>query len=257
MTLQSSSISGPALAKIQKVGSLIQPLVVGDKGFAAVLTYSDHITLRQDFTADPAEIGAAFRKVEPDGAGAPMHDAILEAVRMLEARHNSRRKVVILIGESRDRSSKAKLEEVISKAQEANVVIYPVSYSAYWTAFTSKGAERFEGSGKTVYQPGGGTNLLAIFTEIGRAGSKNGHEALATYTGGMQSSFVKLKGLEDVVQKVGEDLHTQYLLSFRAMDAEEGSAPDYRPIQVRVRGCPDCVVRHRPGYWRSTSEAGK
>jgi VWFA-related protein len=247
VAIQSSLISGPALAKVQKIGSLIQPLVVGERGHAAVLTYSDMVTLRQDFTSDPALLAAAFRGIEPDGSGAAMHDAIAESVRMLAARNNSRRSIVIVIGEAKDRSSKLKIDEVVSKAQAANIVVYPISYSAYWTAFTSKGAEEFA-SGRRVYEPAGGMNILAVFQEIGRAGSKNGHEILAQYTGGLKSSFVKLKGLEETLQRVGEDLHSQYLLSFAASGDEASSG--YHEIRIRVRGCPDCQVRHRPGYWR-------
>ena len=255
VAIQSSVISGPALAKIQKIGSLIQPLVVGERGHAAILTYSEKLTLRQDFTSDPAQIGTAFRTIEPDGDGAAMHDAIAESVRLLSGRKSSRRNVIIVIGEAKDRSSRLKIEEVVSKAQAANIVVYPVSYSAYWTAFTSKGAEQFP-SGRSVYEPGGGMNLLAVFREIGRAGSKNGHEVLAQYTGGLKSSFVKLKGLEETLQRVGEDLHSQYLLSFRppADETDTGAQPAYREIRVRVRGCADCQVRHRPGYWRTTGD---
>jgi VWFA-related protein len=251
VAIQSSVISGPALAKVQKIGSLIQPLVVGERGRAAVLTYSEKVTLRQDFTSDPGLIGSAFRGIEPDGGGAAMHDAIAACVRLLAARKSSRRNVVIVIGEAKDRSSKLKIDEAVSKAQAANVVVYPISYSAYWTAFTSKGAEQFP-SGRPVYQPGGGMDILAVFREIGRAGSKNGHDVLAQYTGGLKSSFVKLKGLEETLQRVGEDLHSQYLLSFHTSGDDAG--PGYREIRIRVRGCPDCQVRHRPGYWRVAAD---
>jgi len=252
VAIQTTSISGPALAKIQKIGSLVQPLLAGERGRAAVMTYSDEVKLRQDFTSDSALVTAAFRKLEPDGGGAAMHQAVLEATKLLSARDDSSRRVLILIGESKDRSSKARLEEAISVAQQANVIIYPVSYSAYWTAFTSKGAEQFE-SGKPVYQPGsGGGGLLAIFSEIGRAGSKNGHEAMARYTGGLHLSFVKLSGLEKALLAAGEDLHSQYLLTFRPSPNPDGTT-GYRDIRVRVRGCPDCQIRHRPGYWQVAS----
>jgi len=247
IAVQTSAISGPAIAKIQKIGGMIQPLVAGERGTAAVLTYSDKVTVRQEFTADAGLLSAAFRGIEPDGAGSCMHDGLLEGIRMLASRgEKSRRRVLIVIGETRDRSSEHTLQEAITAAQAANVVIYPVSYSATWTSFTSRGAEQFEGSKRPVYSSDGG-NLLAIFTEMGRAGAKNGHEALATYTGGLKTSFVKLKGLEQVVQKVSEDLHSQYLLSFAGL-AGDGKR-EYREIQVRVRGCGECTVRHRPGYF--------
>jgi hypothetical protein len=120
VAVQTSGISGPALAKIRKIGSLIQPLIVGDQGAGAVLTFSEQVRMRQDFSDDPVKIGAAFRGIEPDGSGAAMHDAIAEGVRLLAARENRRRRVLIVIGEARDRSSRLQLDEVISRAQAAN-----------------------------------------------------------------------------------------------------------------------------------------
>lgn len=255
VAVQTGTVAGPALAKVQKVGSLLQPLVAGERGQVAVLSYSDHVTLRQDFTSDGNKIVETFRSVEPDGDGGAMHDAILQAVEMLEKRPAGRRRVLIVIGEGKDRSSKAKLEAAVSKAQEANVTVYPASFSAYATAFTSRGDERFASSGRRVYDGGGGMNILAVFREIARSGAQNSHEALAKYTGGMRVSFAKLKGLEEAVQRIGADLHTQYLLSFQPLSEGEGTVAAYRELRVRVRGVSQGTqIRHRPGYWQTTTE---
>ena len=64
----------------------------------------------------------------------------------------------------------------------------------------------------------------------------NGHEVLARYTGGMRVSFAKLKGLENVVQRIGEDLHSQYLLSFQPLSEATAEGKAYRDLRVRVRG---------------------
>jgi hypothetical protein len=87
--------------------------------------------------------------------------------------------------------------------------------------------------------------LLAVFTEIGRLGTQNAGDALAKYTGGEKVSFVRLGGLERVIAKVGEDLHSQYLLSFQASTTESEM---YHAITVNVRRA-EAVVRARPGYW--------
>ncbi len=244
VAVQTSTIAGAALAKIQKVGAMFEPLVVGEGGIAAILTYSDKVKVWQDFTHDAGEFTGRMRQIEPDGAEARMSDAVVEAVKLFETRQKFRR-VLVIIGEAKDRGSEAKLTDAVTKAQAGNVTVYPVNYSAYKTAFTSRGAERFEGSGRRVVDGGGGLNLAAIFSEIGRTGSKSGAEALAKYTGGEQLTFAKLNGLEQVVAKVGEDLHSQYLLSFQADGAGAGK---YHEITVRVKH-PDVVVRTRPGYW--------
>lgn len=142
VAVQTSTIAGSALAKIQKIGAMFQPLVVGEGGVAAILTYSDQIRVWQDFTHSADEFTGRMRKILPDGNGARMNDAVLDAVKMFADRPRFRR-VLVVIGESRDRGSQAKLQEAITRAQAANVTIYPVNYSVYKTSFTSRGNERF------------------------------------------------------------------------------------------------------------------
>jgi VWFA-related protein len=246
VAVQTSAIAGPALAKVQKIGSMFGPLVVGEGGVAAIVTYSDQIKVWQDFTHSADDFTSRMHKIQPDGdsrTDARMNDAVLEAVKMLADRPKFRR-VLIVIGESRDRGSQSKLQEAITKAQAANVTIYPVNYSVYKNSFTTRGDERFEGSDQRVYNTDPG-NLLLIFSEIGRLATQNAGDALAKYTGGEKVSFTKLSGLERVIAKVGDDLHTQYLLSFQANDSQ---TKIYHAITVNVqRG--DTVVRTRPGYW--------
>ncbi len=246
VAVESSAIAGPALAKIQKIGAMFEPLVVGEGGVAAIVTYSDRITVWQDFTHSADDFAGRMRRIEPDGdspAEARMNDAVLEAVKMFADRPKFRR-VLIMIGESRDRGSHATLQQAITGAQAATVTIYPVSYSVYKTSFTSRGAERFEGSGRRVYDTDPG-NPLEVFTEIGRMGKKNAGDALAIETGGERVSFTRLSGLEQVIAKVGEDLHSQYLLSFQA-GVTRGR--EYHGITVKVTRA-EAVVRARPGYW--------
>jgi VWFA-related protein len=247
VAVQTSAIAGPALAKIQKIGAMFEPLVVGEGGVAAIVTYSDQIKVWQEFTHSADEFTRRMRKIEPDGSSrteARMNDAVLEVVKMFADRPKFRR-VLVVIGESRDRGSQAKLQEAVTRAQAANVTIYPVNYSVYKNSFTSRGDERFAGSGRRVYDTDPG-NLLAVFTEIGRLAAQNAGDALAKYTGGEKVSFTRLAGLERVIAKVGEDLHSQYLLSFQAGDSGENQT--YHEITVRVKRS-DVLVRTRPGYW--------
>lgn len=244
VAVQTSSAAGPVIAKVQKIGPLFEPLVVGAGGEAAILTYSNHVKLWQPFTHSGDEFTRKMRKILPDGTEARANDAVVEAVRMLSSRPGYRR-VLVLIGETRDRGSEARLQEAISQAQAANVTIYPVSYSVYATSFTSRGAETFAGTDRPVFDAGGPMNLLAVFTEIGRMATESGADARASYTGGERVSFTKLSGLEKVIAAVGRDLHSQYLLSFLATNPERGV---YRPLTVTTNRT-DVTVRTRPGYW--------
>ncbi|HEY3738383.1 MAG TPA: VWA domain-containing protein [Bryobacteraceae bacterium] len=247
LVIEANGRSGAVLRKIQKIGSLIQPLVLGERGAAAVVTFADEARVWQDFTSKPEILGNCLKKIEPQGEGVRMHDAISKAVDMLVARNDrAQRRVVLVVSESKDHGSKMKFTELVTKAQAANVIIYPMTYSVYATAFTSKGAETFD-SGKPVYDADSG-GLIAIFTELAAASHENSHVALAKYTGGEQLHFTRLEGLERVVQKIGEDLHSQYLLSF-SPSTSGAAAVDFHKLEVRVKGHPEALIRTRPGYW--------
>ena len=70
--------------------------------------------------------------------------------------------------------------------------------------------------------------------------------ALARTTGGRHLSFLTLGSLENVISRAGEEIHSQYLLSFTPTpSAKDG----FHQIQVAIPSHPDAVVRVRLGYW--------
>ena len=70
-------------------------------------------------------------------------------------------------------------------------------------------------------------------------------EAYTKATGGTERSFLSYKDLERVVMDIGEELHSQYMISYSPSNPDEGG---YHEITVEVnRG--NLKVRTRPGYW--------
>jgi VWFA-related protein len=246
VVIEANSRSGAVLRKVQKIGSIIQPIVLGEHGSAAIVTFADEVKVWQDFTTRADILGNCLKKIEPQGGGVRLNDAVSQAVDMLEARKDkARRRVIIVVSEAKDHDSKMKLPDLVTKTQAANVIVYPVTYSVYATAFTSKGGETFD-SGAPVYDADSG-GLIAIFKELAAASKGNSHSAFAKFTGGEQLNFTSLKGLERVVAKIGEDLHSQYLLSFAP--SSSGEAVQFHKLEVRVKNHPEAMVRTRPGYW--------
>ena len=245
IAVQSSSISAAALDKIHKIGSMIEPLIIGERGDAAVVAFDRNVRIIQDFTSDPHKLSQALKKIDSGDSGSRLIDAVVKSVKMLRQRPPNRRRVILLIGETRDRSSETRLVDAMSLAEQENVMIYPLSYSAYLTPFTAR-AGTLPASGGS-----GGVNLLAIFTEIARMGKENAAEAFSKYTGGRHLSFLKQRGLEEAVTRIGEELHSQYFLSFTP-PAEKKS--EFHEIRVEVRGRPELAVRTRPGYWMTAPQ---
>jgi VWFA-related protein len=195
-----------------------------------------------------------------------MLDAVQSAIERLRRQPNARR-VLLLISESRDRGSAASLEVVTLAAQSAGVTIYSATYSAFKTAFTSKPSpvdsprpERpkppndarrtTNGNPPGPYTPDipppeQQLDILAGLGELLRLQKTNATEALAKSTGGTTFPFTRQKGLEQAIDKLGAELHAQYVLSF----VPEPSAPGYHSLEVRLARPGKFLIRARPGYW--------
>ncbi len=271
VAIQASGISKAVLEKVQKIGAMIQPFVTGERGCAAVVAFSERITWLQECTNDEDALGRAFTQVRPGAAkSARMLDAVSEATERLKKQANWRR-VLLLISESRDRGSETSLEQAIMAVQASSVAVYSATYSAFRTAFTTKTSPAELGMPKRPTKPSDETgtvtgappacgpfgcsaprvplpservDILGGIAELSRLGNVNTTQELAKDTGGTTFPFTRLKGLEEAIQKLGAELHSQYLLSFTPDDLAAG----YHRLEVRV-GTGDYRVRARPGYW--------
>lgn len=243
VVVETGEASKAALLKIKNVGSLIDGYITGADGDAALLTADSEVKLAQEFTFDGARIRNAFEQLKP-AAGLSSHvlDAIGEGLRLLAAQPSDRRRILLVVGESRDRGSKTKPEEVLALAQRSNVTIFTVIYSAYATPFTTKASDL------GPPPPDSGFNPLAIVSELSRLAKRNIGQALPATTGGRHVSFQTLHGLENDLVGIGKEVHSQYLLSFTPPSEP---APSFHSLQVSVKDHPEAVVRARPGYWTS------
>ncbi len=248
VAVQSTQEAWAALDKIKKVGSMIEPLVAGERGQAAVIWYDHEVTVAQGFTSDTGVLESVFQQARANGSGGSAIDAVAKAVDLLSEKKDNR-KVVFVIGESKDRGSKTPLEETISRAQRENVTVYFITYSRFLTPFTSTWGPVCDSHGencKARDPEWGDTNLAAVFGEMRALAKTNIAEAFAKYTGGRRVSFLKQKGLEEVIESLGEEIRNQYLLSFTPPHAD---AEEFHKIRVTVRNRLDLVVRTRAGYW--------
>ena len=69
IAVQTNDLSAAANLNVRKVGSLIQPLITGDRGRAAVIGYGDATVVLADFTKDPSLIQAAFQRTAASQGG--------------------------------------------------------------------------------------------------------------------------------------------------------------------------------------------
>lgn len=268
--VQTSGISAAAVAKVRQIGSMIQPLITGERGCAGLVTFAGSVDWQQECTSNPDKISAAFSRIQTgDAKGGRMLDAATQAIEKLSARQGMRR-VLLLISESRDRGSETDMEPVLVAASRAGVMIYAATYSAFRSGWLAKASEvalprrtpephiaatdkndrpGTQGSQGAIHpRESEKADLLAGLNELIRLGKTKTTEALAEATGAAEYPFTKLSGLENAIQELGEEVHSQYVLSF----TPQNPAPGYHKLEVRVAGR-QLVVRARPGYWVNPS----
>ncbi len=206
--------------------------------------------LIQDFTANPDTLDDVFAKLSAKGDSARLLDGVALACDMLAATKQPARRVIVLIGESRDRGSKSRFANVVAKAQKNDIAVYTLSYSAYTTAFTQKASETQSAAEQPgLYDPSsgqGGANLLALAAELARLAKLNIAQALAQATGGAHDKFTTLHGLETQLAAVGTEIHNRYTLAFAP---PEPQAAGYHQLSVSLRRSGEFRVHARPGYW--------
>lgn len=264
IAIQADASSRLALPVVQKSASIFGPLVTGETGEIAVVAFDHRIQVLTPFTSNEEEIKAGFAKLKPGSTQHHLDDAAMEAVRMLKVRGKDRRKILILISETRDKGSGVTPRDVLTEAEFANVQVYPVEMNHFVNQVTSQAepnrpkALAPEGraplpmgilqTGTTDAQTNMG-NWYPIFPEIFALVKgvfiPNSLEVYSKFTGGSEQSFVSVTGLEDAVARIGEELHSQYMLTFRPTNPKGG----YHEITVNVNAAANLKITTRTGYW--------
>lgn len=237
--VQTSNMSLAAIAKIRKIGSMIPLAVVGANGVAALITYDAQVKLVQDFTTDADAISEAFSDLKAaDATTGHMLDAVDRALDLLAAQPGGHRRSILIIGEAKDRGSKAKLDTIVHKLQRTGTTVYSMNYSKLITPFTMQPEE---------YQPTG--DYLQGMVELVRLAKRNTMNTLTQITGGKRFSFETKAGLEHDLMLLSKDIHNRYLVSFTPAIEQTST---FHKIEIEVRNAPGTITRARSGYWSTT-----
>ena len=85
-----------------------------------------------------------------------------------------------------------------------------------------------------------------IFEQVKSIFVPNSHEVYAKFTGGREQSFASISGLEEAVTRIGEEIHSQYLLTYTPAG---NSAAGYHQVEVKVLSAANYKITTRQGYW--------
>jgi VWFA-related protein len=263
VAIQANADVEKILPQVQKLASVFEALVLGDNGEMAVLGFDHRIQKLTDFTSDTDKIDAAFKKLRPGSYSSNLNDAAMNAINMLRDRPTTRRRVLVLISENRDKGSEIKVREVLTAAEFANVVMYSVNMSQLISSLTAAPKPP-----RPNAMPPGARQLPAgiIETPTVEAQNEMGNwvpalkdiflatkglflpdplDVYTRYSGGRQFSFKTQRSLEKDISGIGEELHSQYLLTYSPSTTDEAG---FHQIVVTVSK-PGLKIRARDGYW--------
>jgi VWFA-related protein len=250
VALQTSANASPVMDKLGDLGVLFTHVVAGERGETALLTFAEQARLHQEFTTNSDRLASALRHVRVQGTGVATLDAVQEAIHLFTRRPSVNRRVLLIIAEKHDRSSKLKLPAIVQACERQNVLVYWVTYSPFLTAFTQrqktvKSLDSKRDGEPVPLDPAPG-NILSIVPEVRHDLKSDAAEELTHATGGRTLSFLRKDTLEEVVQAIGAEVHRQYIVSFQPPKSEPGL---FHAIRVEVRNRPELLVRTRTGYW--------
>jgi VWFA-related protein len=235
---------------IARSGSVIDTLLVGESGEAAVVTYASEVSVVKSF--DAGDLPSALKSISANGRPARMIDAGMRALTLLSARRRSRAHVILFIGQSMDTGSESTLASLRDAAERDNVTIYALTLPEFGKAFVS---DTFSLQGLSSRADRGGfkagADLGKLIPVLNRntsaASGADPFSILTAATGGTQLHFRKQRQLEDAIADIGIQLRSAYLLSYYPNSKESG----YHTVKVEV-DVPGAKVYSRPGYWLST-----
>jgi Ca-activated chloride channel family protein len=189
-----------------------QVLRPGDR--ISVFAFDENVTQLAAFSDNVATLQAAVRKIPP-GAGTSIYDAVLLGAKALEHRGEERRRVIVLVTDAGETTSRADFDAARKEAVRSDLLLYTI-----------------------VIRP--------VKNESGR--NTAGEHALTTITettGGDMFFPDTPQELDVIFDLIDRELRTQYRLAY--YQTPRGPANTYRNVQVKVLNG-DYHVRSRKTY---------
>jgi VWFA-related protein len=215
----SGSMNSKRAAVVSAALDLVRASNPQDETF--VINFSDQAYLDQDFTSDLDKLQNGLSHLNLSG-GTALYDTVVTAADKMERSATRPRKVLIVITDGDDNSSKLTLENAIHRVQDLQ--------------------------GPIIYSIG------LLF-----GGDKSRHarrdlQALSSETGGIAFFPGSLKDIDLVAAEVARDIRNQYALAYHSARASAGG---YHAVKVEVRapGHGKLTAYTRSGYFSKPSSS--
>jgi VWFA-related protein len=269
--VETSSRIDAIFPELRKAGILLTQTVMGLSGEATIVGFNDSVDVLQNFTGDADAIEKTMSRMHQGTSGNRLYDAMAAGVEMLASRpqstgdHAARRRVMLILSEAVDDGSSAKLGEVLRQAQLANITIYSVGLSTTRAEF-----KKSTHNSPRPVMPDGTTGLPPIPGQVQTPTSEANRQGVdimaaavwavqhvenqvhdhalamaAAATGGTHLSTMRDRSIENAIDEIGGELHSQYSVSYTPTGISDSG---YHEIKVVVDR-QGVKVRARPGYY--------
>jgi VWFA-related protein len=207
--LDTTGSMAEALPRVKNsIVKLIDALDAQDS--VAIFTFDSRLSVRQEFTTDKQAAKRAILRTRAEGQTA-LFDALAEAAQEVAARPG--KKVLIVFTDGDDNASALNATAAIGRAKKLGIPLYAIA----------------EGEAMRSH------NLRKILDE------------LSERTGGAAYQVKKPAEIEEVFEKIAEDLKHLYMIAYQPPAAAGDSK--WHKIEVAVRGMKDYRIRAREGYF--------
>jgi VWFA-related protein len=230
--------------RIRRLSAMLDPMVEAGLGRVAIVEFDSQVQLIQDFTSNSERTAESLKGLQAGDDGAAILDAVDYSVKLLEKAPRERPRVLLLISETRDHGSQAKVDDVVAEIGQGDAAMYALAFSPT----KSNIVDTMQGNNISEMHPT--VDLLALGYQAAQAMRKNMPETVASMTGGEYELFATEKHFEARMVDFTNHLHSRYLLSIEPKNPHAG----LHQIRVRLRDAGDRIVLARGSYWAAGTE---
>jgi VWFA-related protein len=279
------------LDNYRHLGAVIGAVVGGVPHRLAVVAFDSTPSLVQDFTPDVDAVGAALNDLGPGDKGAAILDGLKFSVDQLRKQPPNYRRAVLLISETLDRGSQAKMDDALRAIGDTNTAIYSLGFSsgkadAAHYAYHELPVRKTDGGfaiGSNAYpgpahgcmgkdpDPDATQNKAAqAFDCMGllvpplalakmaaiRASEgleQNVPETVARLTGGEYFKFENSRGLVRDLLTISNHVPNRYVLSFQPQSPH----PGFHAVELKLKDHSGLRLTARNGYWVDSEVTGQ
>ena len=188
-----------------------------DKG--TLVSFDTAAEVITDLTNDTNKLENGVRELRP-GGGTALYDAIYLACKeklMRDQPMYKFRRAMVILSDGDDNESRYSRDQALEMAQRADTVIYTIS-----------------------------TNITHVETDGDKV-----MRYFAEQTGGVAFFPFQAKDLNQSFENIANELRHQYNLFYRPDPLKTDG--QYHPVEIRVKGRKDLIVRARKGYYARKS----